>query len=343
MAVQVVRSKNGVAPPGLSRGDIVNTGGGSYVIASPGQAGASYNPQSGYWSVKYTGDNPSSDADTFSAISKDIQGMADKNTLYSSAMAQSQMDFQTKANAKAMEFSAREAQKNRDWQERLSNTAHQREVADLIAAGLNPILSAQHSGASTPSGAAAAGVTSAGAMGNVDTSGVSASANVYNGFISKASQQMVAALETSTSLAIAKLNNSTQLNIAQKQILSNQIIANLQAMASLKGASISAGATLGASYNSAQASMYASNLSAYMQKYMAKNFPQNPYGFVASGLATLFGGNGNDTGKGISDTVSSILDKLVVSWDKFKSDFGKSVVKYDYRHRRYNGQIGGSY
>lgn len=71
--------------------------------------------------------------------------------------AKQQNDMATGQAREAMRFTGAQSAQQMAFQERMSNTAHQREVADLRAAGLNPLLSL-NSGASTPGGAMGSGV-----------------------------------------------------------------------------------------------------------------------------------------------------------------------------------------
>lgn len=254
---------NGQAPSGLSKGDFVTTAGGMYQIADPGEPGAVYNPSSGYWSY-----NTDSDEYRIMSLVNSAQSNARQNTMDSQEFAREQMAFQNASAERAMEFSAEQAALNREWQERLSNSAHQREVKDLIAAGLNPILSAHNSGATTPSGASAAGVASSGAQGSVDTGGTAA-----------ASQLLATMLNNATSIDIARMQTAATMYAADKGLL---------------GAQTTAGATMSAAASSAAAVRYSADMNYQLQTFLAENYPST-WPQVASILIPMldkfFGGN----------------------------------------------------
>lgn len=162
---------------------------------------------------------------------EELQKIADRNNKISIEM-----------NRENNEFNADQAQLQRDYEALMSSTAHQREVADLQAAGLNPVLSAGGMGASTPTGSNA----SASNFTGVDTSLINALAQITSNAIS-----------ANSALITAETSAQAQRDVALTQKEASMYAADR----GVDSASITAGGMVGAANVTAQgnrdvASMY---------------------------------------------------------------------------------------
>lgn len=143
----------------------------------------------------------------FSALGMHSDETAFRDFKYNERSQDNQLKRDLYLQGIANSFNAKEAQKQRDYEERLSSSSYQRAVQDLKNAGLNPVLAVTQGGASSPGGASASSVGSRSSSGFRPNSGNGA-------FLSSLLQAFAGMYNigatNATKLAIATMNNETR-------------------------------------------------------------------------------------------------------------------------------------
>lgn len=197
-----------------------------------------------------------------------LQGIAGQNTSSSAKQAEELRTWQEQQAEVARKYNSQEAQKNRDWQERMSSTAHQREVRDLIAAGLNPVLSVTGgSGAAVTSGATASSSVPSGAMGSVDNSATGAIAGLFGSLLSSFLSLEGTRVSAQSNQAIADKYTAMSKYTSELQAQTQLTTANIQAMAQKYTADAHLAGTKYAADQSAAAAKVSASIHAAAQKY----------------------------------------------------------------------------
>lgn len=238
-----------------------------------------------------------------------IMGVQQANNAMAAQMASEQRDWSAQQAELTRRYNAAEAAKNRDWQQMMSNTAHQREIKDLIAAGLNPVLSATGgNGASVTSGATASASNPSGASASPDTSANQAIVSLIGNMLgittrlaemstSALTNQAVADKYTSAQMAAAQLSaaasrygSDRSVDSAAIHAAATRYAAALSSDATRYAAGLSSAATRYAADQSAAASRYASNNARAASNYSVnKHTAASRYGAEQSAAASRYG------------------------------------------------------